>query len=226
MRLFVYAEGVSEEFFVNRQLRPHLRLHGWNNVIPIGAATSLDPQGQRGGLSNWPAVESDLRALFLQHPGPEFVFTTLWDYYRTPDAFPGIISARAAGDGADLGAIVEAALAAHFQEARFIPYVQMHEFEALVLASLEGLKRLYPMHQPGIEALQATCQLVGNCEAINDGPQTHPAQRIDEVIPGFLQRKEDDGPIAMREVGLETIRAACPRFHHWLERLEALPAPP
>ena len=54
MNLIVYVEGVSEEFFVNRQLRPHLQLHGWSTVKPIGVATSPNPEGQRGGpfLSN------------------------------------------------------------------------------------------------------------------------------------------------------------------------------
>lgn len=222
MRLYIYVEGLSEEIFVNRQLRPHLQLHGWKSIIPIGAATSLDPQGQRGGLTNWPAVEADLRGLFVSEPDAAVRFTTLWDFYGTPDTFPGIVSARVAQAGSDRAAIVERALAEHFNEPRFDPYIQMHEFEALVLAALNGLKSLYPQQSPAIEALQAECERVGSCEAINDGPDTHPAKRIDDAVPGFLARKAQDGPIALREVELETIRRSCPRFNAWLHRLEAI----
>ena len=220
MRLFIYVEGLSEEIFVNRQLRPHLHHYGWKSITPIGAATSLDPQSQRGGLTNWRAVEADLRSLFVSEPDVAVRFTTLWDYYRTPDAFPGMASARVAPAGSDCAAIVETALANHFGESRFEPYLQMHEFEALVLAALNGIKLLYPQHAPAIEALQNEFKRAGNCEAINDGSDTHPAQRIDNAVPGFLERKAQDGPIALREVGLETIRSGCPRFNAWLHRLE------
>lgn len=121
MRLIVYVEGVSEENFVNRSLRPHLLTHGWRNVQAIGVATSLDPGGQTGGLTNWSAVEADLRQLFKDRAGTDYRFTTLWDYYRTPDRFPGIVASKAATVGTDRGLVVEQALATHFNEPRFIP---------------------------------------------------------------------------------------------------------
>ena len=153
MNLIVYVEGVSEEFFVNRQLRPHLQHHGWSGVKPIGVATSLDPNGKTGGLTNWPAVEQDLRDLFTQYQGPTHRFTTLWDFYGTPDSFPGFALARAAAPGTDRAALAEAALSAHFHEPRFLPYVQMYEFEALVLAAIDGLSR--GAHWPAVLATAA-----------------------------------------------------------------------
>lgn len=225
MRLIVYVEGVSEEVFVNRSLRPHFLTHGWRNVQAIGVATSLDPGGQRGGLSNWPAVEADLRQLFKDHAGADYRFTTLWDFYRTPDRFPGIVAAKAAPAGTDRGAVVEQALAAHFSEPRFIPYIQMYEFEALVLAALPALKSLYSQHAAALDALSAACRAIGDFETINDGPITHPAQRIADALPGFLTRKEDDGPIAIRETGIAELRRWCPRFNRWLAQLESIPDP-
>jgi len=222
MNLIVYVEGVSEEFFVNRQLRPHLQLHGWSTVKPIGVATSPNPEGQRGGLTNWPAVEQDLRNLFTQNSGPDWRFTTLWDFYGTPDSFPGFAAARAAAPGSDRAAMVEAALSAHFQEPRFSPYVQMYEFEALVLAAIDGLKELYSSQAAALDALKVQCEAMGNFEAINDGPTTHPARRIDAVLPGFWNTKEDDGPIALRTVRLDSPRHWCPRFNQWLTRLERI----
>ena len=222
MNLIVYVEGVSEEFFVNRQLRPHLQRHGWSGVTPIGVATSLDTDGQRGGLTNWKAVEQDLRDLFSQYKGPTYRFTTLWDYYGTPDNFPAFAKARSAPAGSDHAAIVEMELATHFTEPRFLPYVQMYEFEALVLAALDGLKELYPKQATSLEAFKSQCEATGNFETINDGPTTHPAKRIDAVLPGFWNTKEDDGPIALRSVGLDLPRRWCPRFNQWVTKLEKI----
>ena len=224
MNLIVYVEGVSEEMFVNRQLRPHLQSYGWSRVTPIGVATSLTPNGKRGGLVNWQAVEQDLRALFGQYPGPDYRFTTLWDFYETPDSFPGFAQARAIAPGKDRAAVVEAALSAHFGEPRFLPYVQMFEFEALVLAALDGLKELNSSHASALEALQTECERIGDFETINDGPDTHPARRIEAVLPGFLRTKVDDGPSALRRVGLDSPRRWCPRFNQWLTRLEKIGA--
>lgn len=222
MRLFVYVEGLCEELFVNRQLRPHLSHFGWRSVRAIGAATSLDLQGQRGGLTNWAAVEADLKELFSSQNAADVRFTTLWDYYRTPHTFPGFSAAANAQPGPNRATIVEAALKQHFAEPRFVPYIQMHEFEALVLAALDSLKPLYPMHAPALEILKAQCEHVGDCESINDGVDTHPAQRIDNAIPGFVERKAQDGPIALRDTGLDRIRQSCPRFDQWLHKLERL----
>jgi hypothetical protein len=221
MNLIVYVEGVSEESFVNRQLRPHLQRHGWSTVKPIGVLTS-EAYGERGGLTNWKAVEQDLRDLFEQYKGADWRFTTLWDYYGTPDSFPGFAAARTAAPGSDRAAIVEAALSAHFQEPRFLPYVQMHEFEALVLAAIDGLKEINSTQATALDALKVRCEATGNFETINDGPTTHPAKRIDAVLPGFWRTKEDDGPSALRTVGLDSPRRWCPRFNQWVTRLETM----
>lgn len=226
MNLIVYVEGISEEEFVKRQLAQHLRLHGWNSVQAIGVANSLGPKATTGGLTNWRAVKADLNGLFKTHADAVTRFTTLWDYYRIPNTFPGVTVAKAAAQGVDRGTIIESALAEVFQEPRFVPYIQIYEFEALVLAALDGVKWLYPEHLPSLNALQQFCRNTGNCEGINDGPDTHPARRIDDAVPGFLRRKEEDGPSALRAVDLEVIRASCPRFSHWLGRLEALPGSP
>jgi hypothetical protein len=222
MNLVVSVEGVSEEAFVNRLLRPHLQLHGWSGVTPVGVATSLEPDGRRGGLTNWPAVEQDLRDLFNQYQGPDYRFTSLWDFYGTPDSFPGFAAARATPPGTDRAAIVEGKLSAHFHEPRFLPYVQMYEFEALVLAAIDGLKELHSSKAAALAALKVQCEAVGNFETINDGPTTHPARRIDAVLPGFWNTKEDDGPIALRTVGLDPPRRWCPRFNQWVARLERI----
>ena len=57
-------------------------------------------------------------------------------------------------------------------------------------------------------------------EEINDSPQTHPSRRIVDLMPNYQEPLF--GNLAALEIGLGRIRAECPHFRAWLERLEQL----
>ena len=57
-------------------------------------------------------------------------------------------------------------------------------------------------------------------EDINDSPATAPSKRIVAVLPRY--RKRIHGPDVAERIGLNAIRAECPRFHDLLTRLESL----
>jgi hypothetical protein len=104
---------------------------------------------------------------------------------------------------------------------RFIPYIQSHEFEALVLACPQSLLELYDAddQRSGVTNLQAAiCGIPP--EEINDSPQTSPSHRLLSLIPGY--RKAVDGPDAIELAGLQAVRLLCPRFDQWLSSLEDL----
>jgi hypothetical protein len=104
---------------------------------------------------------------------------------------------------------------------RLIPYIQCHEFEALVLAASHGLFALFDAddQRAGLVTLQADISGIPP-EDINDSPQTSPSHRLRRLIPGY--RKPLHGPDAIEKAGLPAVRAVCPRFHQWLSRLETL----
>lgn len=87
-RLAVYCEGQTEAMIVDRLLRPHLLHSGLQVERSILAATSMDPEGKRGGFVNWNAIEFDLRQIFASND-PELRFTTLLDAYAMPKTGPG-----------------------------------------------------------------------------------------------------------------------------------------
>ena len=94
----------------------------------------------------------------------------------------------------------------------------MHEFEAMLFSdcaafgSAIGRADLTP-------ALQAIRNDFPNPESIDDSPETAPSKRIEAVFPAY--QKPLMGTLAALEIGLERIRAECPHFRNWLERLEA-----
>ena len=104
---------------------------------------------------------------------------------------------------------------------RFLPFVMMHEFEALLFSDCGAFCR-------SVDRVELEPQLAkiragfASPEQINDSPQTAPSKRIEALMPRY--RKPLDGVNAARAIGLDRMRAECPHFNDWLERLVALRA--
>lgn len=115
-----------------------------------------------------------------------------------------------------------------FDRRQLIPYVQVHEFEALLFADVTKLaEALAPVSvrrpPPGLlGSLKQVVDAAGQAEAINDNYETCPSRQITNLVPAY--RKPLHGPIVAGRIGLGAIRAACPHFGQWLGRLESLNA--
>ena len=219
-RLRVYVEGATEEFFVNRILRNHLAQHGVTVERPILAATSVVPSGPRGGFVNWAAVEADLRTLFTTDSRPDTRFTTMLDIYAIPAAMPGYPGPSSGTRSAVEVDAIQAAWTAHFGEPRFVPYLQRHEFEALVLAHPPALRAVFPHYASALTTLEQSIAAIPNLEDINDGPTTHPSARLNSAIPTYDPLKASNGLFVLLEAGLANVRPRCPRFDAWLVQWE------
>ena len=147
------------------------------------------------------------------------------DYYALPQSGSGAWPNRAASAGAEA---VEAALreciasrmGGGFDRGRFLPLVMMHEFEAMLFSDCEAFGRAIdrPQVVPGLRAIR---DAFPNPEAIDDSPEGAPSKRIEALYRDYKKQKPLMGALAALEIGLERIRAECPHFRSWLERLEA-----
>ena len=104
----------------------------------------------------------------------------------------------------------------------FIPYIQLHEYEALLFSEIQCLASLFENRQSQIEILSKINAQFESPELINDGPQTAPSKRIIRCIPEYKNLKTTVGPLAAEYIGLITLRSRCSHFHEWVEQLEAL----
>ena len=106
---------------------------------------------------------------------------------------------------------------------RLIPHVQLHEFEAMLLANPNAFDCFFPANKKGIQLLAID---IGQREpeTINDGQHTAPSKRIERCFPGYTNEKPRAGPTIAAAIGLPAIRAKCPHFDAWLATLEALGA--
>ncbi len=217
-QVLVYVEGQTEETFVRDVLAPHLFTTCSIFVIPTLARTKRTKSGQtfKGGIVSYGQVKKDLRNL-LNTPNVALV-TTMIDYYGLPDDFPGI-STLPTGTLSERVRALQDAFAMDIGSQRFLPFLVLHEFEALVLTEPEHLADVLPQYKAKLADLQRDINGLPP-EEINDGDTTHPAARIRQYFPGYQKRLH--GPLLFQKIGIETIRDKCPHFHDWLTRLESL----
>ncbi len=104
-------------------------------------------------------------------------------------------------------------------DVRFLPYLQLHEFEALLFSDPGAFARgIYKPHLT--EALQRIRAGFPTPEDINDNIETAPSKRIMKLYAGY--RKPLYGSLAALEVGINRMRDECPHFSEWVARIEAL----
>lgn len=225
--VIAFVEGQTELEFVRHILAPHLRTF----------SIRLEPRlpGRKhghGGVPSWESIRGDIIRAF--RGSPSCYCTTMFDINGMPHGWPG--RASAAGMPCDArGAHVERELSddlnkqmgQDFRRERFIPYVQVHEFEALlftkpevladVLASLSGksTSRL-------ASELTKVLQKAGKPESINDEPDNAPSKQITKLTTRY--RKPVHGVLVAERIQLRDMREACEHFDFWVRQLEALGA--
>lgn len=227
-RLLIHVEGETEETFVNEVLAPHLYLCGFAKVSArlVGNSRQRD---RRGGIRAWSAVRNDILNHLKEDPG--CLAATMVDYYGLPQigakAWPGREAAAGLPFPQKAPTVQDALLADicgelgdGFEANRFIPYVMMHEFEGFLFSDCERFGR--GIGRPELAAqFQAIRDAFETPEEIDDSPVTAPSKRVKALVPGY--EKPLLGALAVLEIGLGAIRAECPHFRNWLERLEAGP---
>lgn len=215
------VEGQTEQTFVRDLLAGHLSLCG----VSMWAVLSGKSR-KSGGVKKWQSSCDDIvRTLKEGHH-----CTTMFDFYALPNDWPGRIEAaklpwaeRSAHVEAQLLADIAARLGGSFNPARFLPYVQLHEFEALVFADTDKLAEATSgvCTTPATRLSDRFGKIVadaGEPEAIDDGYDTCLSRRITSVVPGY--RKRIHGPIVAQRIGLDRLRAKCAHFAEWLGKLE------
>jgi len=151
----------------------------------------------------------------------------MFDYYAMPSSWPGRTDAQGVNVSShDRARIVEDALAEDvlvalgdcFNRARFVPYVQMHEFEALLFSDVGKLTGVI-----GVECANELARITTefpNPEDINDSPRTAPSHRIHGLCATY--RKVLHGSIIAGRIGLDVMRQKCRHFDQWIAGLEAI----
>ena len=208
IRLAVSVEGQTEEEFTKTVLAPHLQSRDiYPTPILVGRAGAT---AVGGGNVSVERLATDMAILSHQFN----IVTSLVDYY----GFQG----KSDNAAEDLERLVhkEVLRKNGSRTITILPYVQKHEFEALLFSDIDAFSD-HPSASPEtVHSLRAVRARFDTPEHINDNKATAPSRRIATVLPRY--RKRLDGPILAQNIGLPKIRSACPRFDQWITSLEEL----
>lgn len=209
-RLFIVVEGQTEEAFIKELVSPYFMQNEIYDIRPVLIQTS---KGHKGGFVNYEHLKNDLFRL-LKSQGQDVVVTTFVDFFRCPK-LPNQNDIDKLSSNIQKVEAMEKSIYDDINDRRFIPYIQLHEFEALLFSSSNGFE-MYFEDQIAKE-IQGIIDSFDNPEDINSSPETAPSKRLIRIIPYY--DKVIYGNIVALEIGLPTILSKCPRFRRWINSL-------
>ena len=223
IRINCITEGQSEEAVVREVLAPELGSAGLGLIARSVETGRTGPRIHRGGMTSFAKAQRDIKRWLAQDPTA--YVTTWFDLYRLPTDFPGSAEAQQQADPYRRTDLLEQAFARVIGNPRFIPYLQIHEFEGLLFTDPAAMDRMLAVRSSPsqLAQLRAIRSDKANPELINDGPTTAPSKRIIALFPGY--EKITSGVRILRSIGLPTLCSACPHFGEWIKRLRNLTAP-
>jgi len=217
-RIHIFAEGQTEEAFIRETLSPWAGARGVEIRTSCFSTRSRRGVVHKGGLQSFERARHEIKRTLAEDTG-RFV-STMFDYYGLPKDFPRPKRVPPGSTPDTIACLHETAMSAALGSPdRFIPYLQMHEFEALVFAAGDvaiDLLNLQGESRRSFESLTAIAP-----EEINDGFDTAPSRRLLSIYNSY--EKLFDGQRITQAIGIDVLRARCPHFNGWVERLMSLP---
>lgn len=216
-RVVIICEGETEQEFCEKTLRNHFSSKG----IYIHAPRI---KHSNGGIVRWDKLKKQIETT-LREDRQAYV-TLLIDYYGMYEKhqFPGWGDSLAIVNKNERMDFLEHRMRSDIDKDlchRFIPYVQLHEFEGLLFCDIDIFKQLIPHDELlGLQELTEVISENPNPEMINNTIENSPSHRLSRIIKGY--NKIVYGNIIAETIGLNVIRSKCPRFNNWLIQIEGL----
>ena len=207
IRIAIVVEGRTERDFVYRVLAPSLSAREVY-LFPIVI-------GHTGGNVSVGRLASEMANYYWNY---DYV-TSLVDFY----GFRGKGNLTVQELEQRINEEVSRRVRRQQAQSRAFAYVQLHEFEGLLFSDVYAFERA-PIELPDgcVDKLLSirTDPSFPTPEDINDSPDMAPSRRIADLVPRY--RKRANGSLIAEQIGLDAIRAECPRFNAWVERMESL----
>ena len=216
-RIIIICEGPTEREFCNTVLAPYLAPKGIYLNAPL-------IKHSHGGIVPCPLLQQQID-IHLRAEHTAYV-TTLIDYYGLADRhhFPMWEASRHLAQVAEAVTMIEQGMLNAIDESmrpRFIPYIQLHEFEGLLFSSIDVFEKVIPHDDlMGTGELKQIAEGFDNPEMINNSRETSPSHRLERIIRGY--DKVVYGNYIAEAIGINRICERCPRFNSWVERLTAV----
>lgn len=225
--LHILCEGQTEQEFVEKVLKQYLLEKGVDAVKTVLLSTNRKLNA-RGGLISYQQAINDLNLMKMTSCDgacEKHIFTTMFDLYALPNDFPKYKDSLKICDKYARTDFLEQSFARDLNEdERFIPYIQLHEFESLVFCGLQYLTDIYPNCERGVQGLKMALLKQPNPELINNGAETAPSKRLIKAIERdskikYNYNKPKTGRYVTQNVGIDELRSKCKHFDQWVIKL-------
>jgi hypothetical protein len=220
-RIYVICEGQTEEMFVNDVLSEQFELLG----IYLQPSLIGKP-GHKGGNFKFERVLTDVQKFLLNDT--KSYCTTFFDFYGLPEDFPGKKEAVTLNNIKSKQNMINDRLVEQLSQyidensmRRFIPYVQLYEFEGLLFSDPASMAS--EIGRPDlVDKFVAIKNQFETPEHVNNSSDTAPSKRIKNHFIGY--DKVTHGSLIALEMGVNKIRAECTLFDEWINTLKSVKA--
>ncbi len=221
--IYVITEGQSETNFVKKVLNEYFWSLNETKLIPITVMTKNDKKRGRmykGGMSTFEKARTTIKKTLEGLKNKETFVTTMFDFYKLPTDTPGLKEAKKINDPYGKIKCIEEKISAceKIYKKVYFPYIQLHEFEALLFSDLDAVQKFY--FETDINSLRECVETGGNPELINNGEKTSPSKRILSCISNY--DKVTDSVSILKEIGVDKLKESCKHFSEWIDGLEGL----
>lgn len=215
-KLIIICEGPTEQYFCKQILEDHFKNFEIEIEFPLITHSN-------GGIVKWMYLKLQILNHFLADS--TCYVTTFIDFYgmEAHHSFPEWNSAILEADKAKKMSILESGMNNDLplnNQSKFIPYIQLHEFEALVFSEYLAFERFYEENEANFHELKVICDSYNNPEDINNSIATAPSKRLQFCISRY--DKKSHGVSICESIGLVNIRNKCPGFNEWISQLEKI----
>lgn len=214
-KITIICEGYSELAFCKDILEPHLKNFG------VQLFYELTNQSKDGGITKWLNIKNQI--IKIHEIDGDMAISTFFDYYGMNRSLKFLKWAEAEQeiDRSVRMEILEKGMCDDIGDGiKFIPYIQLHEYEALVFSNYDAFELLYDEQDADLDELRRICEQHANPEEINNIKITSPSNRLLQNI--YRYNKIQSGIDLITITGLEKIRSKCPRFNEWISKLESI----
>lgn len=213
-RVLVLTEGQTEEAFIKKVLQPYLWPHEVSLEPKIVTTKHVIGGANVKGGGDAQKILADARRLLGDTNA--VAVTTLFDFYGFPSNLPNA--------GSDIYRDVDLlthAIDNAVANPRFKAYLQRHEFEAFLFVDPKVTADVAQRPDKAAGLLKQRNQFE-TVEDINLDPTLAPSKRLTAALGHYS--KPITGSLVTQRIGVDRLRAECPRFANWMGWLATLGA--
>lgn len=213
-RLVVIVEGDTEKEFMDQVLFPYLTGKGIYDCV------AFKIKHTKGGMVRYNHLKTDILNVIREK---NVFVTTFIDFYALPTDFPGYNKAMKLADKRSKvkqlskSIVEDVSIDLGTTPKNLLPYIQLHEFEALVFSSVQKIADNFETFQVKLDDLLQIERDFPNPEDINDKKESAPSVRMGNCIQSY--NKKLDGVTICKEIGMTELLNKCPGFKEWHDSL-------